>query len=240
MEPEMTPHIIYDWKCPKCGCRCSGDEERAHPKDYPPPPYYCPRCQDQTELVVDRPQMGQSNAATLSNARKAQEALKRLESDTMTTYWKCPKCDRTETGESVCLEGQNDFHVCTACAGDTKGVITMLQVNKDGTPYKSILVRRIEQLQKQLELHKAPAPPPPHAGGWVCPVCGRGMAPWADSCPCKAMFPPAPPPWTCSKGSGDPLPDCGPVVICHTSGPETQTIYEDKHLGATPDLPERP
>lgn len=21
--------------------------------------------------------------------------------------------------------------------------------------------------------------------GWICPVCGRGMAPWASSCPCQ-------------------------------------------------------
>jgi hypothetical protein len=21
--------------------------------------------------------------------------------------------------------------------------------------------------------------------GWICPVCGRGMAPWVDYCPCQ-------------------------------------------------------
>lgn len=21
--------------------------------------------------------------------------------------------------------------------------------------------------------------------GWICPVCGRGLAPWVDVCPCK-------------------------------------------------------
>jgi hypothetical protein len=21
--------------------------------------------------------------------------------------------------------------------------------------------------------------------GWICPVCGRGLAPWMDCCPCK-------------------------------------------------------
>ena len=21
--------------------------------------------------------------------------------------------------------------------------------------------------------------------GWICPVCGRGVAPWTDYCPCK-------------------------------------------------------
>ena len=21
--------------------------------------------------------------------------------------------------------------------------------------------------------------------GWICPVCGRGVAPWADVCPCR-------------------------------------------------------
>lgn len=24
--------------------------------------------------------------------------------------------------------------------------------------------------------------------GWICPVCGRGMSPWADSCPCQSSF----------------------------------------------------
>ena len=23
--------------------------------------------------------------------------------------------------------------------------------------------------------------------GWTCPVCGRGMAPWATSCPCVGI-----------------------------------------------------
>lgn len=22
--------------------------------------------------------------------------------------------------------------------------------------------------------------------GWICPVCGRGVAPWVDYCPCRA------------------------------------------------------
>ena len=21
--------------------------------------------------------------------------------------------------------------------------------------------------------------------GWICPVCGKGVAPWASTCPCK-------------------------------------------------------
>lgn len=24
--------------------------------------------------------------------------------------------------------------------------------------------------------------------GWVCPVCGRGLAPWVSSCPCRSDF----------------------------------------------------
>ena len=24
--------------------------------------------------------------------------------------------------------------------------------------------------------------------GWICPVCGRGLAPWADYCPCQSDF----------------------------------------------------
>ena len=32
--------------------------------------------------------------------------------------------------------------------------------------------------------------PFPHEGfgeqrGWICPVCGRGVAPWVDYCPCQ-------------------------------------------------------
>lgn len=31
--------------------------------------------------------------------------------------------------------------------------------------------------------------PMPHSfgkqGGWICPVCGRGLAPWVDYCPCQ-------------------------------------------------------
>lgn len=24
--------------------------------------------------------------------------------------------------------------------------------------------------------------------GWICPVCGRGVAPWVDYCPCQSDF----------------------------------------------------
>lgn len=24
--------------------------------------------------------------------------------------------------------------------------------------------------------------------GWICPVCGRGVAPWVDYCPCQSNF----------------------------------------------------
>ena len=24
--------------------------------------------------------------------------------------------------------------------------------------------------------------------GWICPVCGRGVAPWVDVCPCQSDF----------------------------------------------------
>lgn len=31
---------------------------------------------------------------------------------------------------------------------------------------------------------------PPHQSfvkrGWVCPLCGRGVSPWIDFCPCKS------------------------------------------------------
>jgi hypothetical protein len=33
----------------------------------------------------------------------------------------------------------------------------------------------------------------PHEGfgeqkGWICPVCGRGVAPWTSFCPCQSDF----------------------------------------------------
>lgn len=24
--------------------------------------------------------------------------------------------------------------------------------------------------------------------GWICPVCGRGVAPWVDTCPCQGNW----------------------------------------------------
>ena len=27
----------------------------------------------------------------------------------------------------------------------------------------------------------------PQISGWVCPVCGRGLSPYTQSCPCKGM-----------------------------------------------------
>lgn len=23
--------------------------------------------------------------------------------------------------------------------------------------------------------------------GWICPICGKGVSPWRDNCPCKDM-----------------------------------------------------
>lgn len=31
--------------------------------------------------------------------------------------------------------------------------------------------------------------------GWICPVCGRGVAPWASSCPCQSD-------WKITYGTG--------------------------------------
>lgn len=31
--------------------------------------------------------------------------------------------------------------------------------------------------------------------GWICPVCGRGVAPWADYCPCQSD-------WKITYGTG--------------------------------------
>ena len=32
-----------------------------------------------------------------------------------------------------------------------------------------------------------PEPPKQYAEGWVCPVCGRGNAPWARECTCYIL-----------------------------------------------------
>jgi predicted RNA-binding Zn-ribbon protein involved in translation (DUF1610 family) len=31
--------------------------------------------------------------------------------------------------------------------------------------------------------------------GWICPVCGRGLAPWVDYCPCQSD-------WKITYGTG--------------------------------------
>ena len=38
--------------------------------------------------------------------------------------------------------------------------------------------------------------------GWICPVCGRGVAPWADYCPCQGN-------WEITYGTGISLIVCG-------------------------------
>jgi uncharacterized OB-fold protein len=62
--------------------------------------------------------------------------------------------------------------------------------------------------------------------GWVCPKCGRVLAPWVSECPCgpttqyfpgpgttvtPVTIPPAP---TVPYYTGDPLPDQLPKVTC--------------------------
>lgn len=36
-----------------------------------------------------------------------------------------------------------------------------------------------------------PAPAPSGPVGWVCPVCGRGMSPFATQCPCRGWSVPS-------------------------------------------------
>ena len=37
---------------------------------------------------------------------------------------------------------------------------------------------------KKLDDSRTTAPIAPQGAGWICPVCGRGNAPWSPSCPC--------------------------------------------------------
>ena len=47
-------------------------------------------------------------------------------------------------------------------------------------PKPSPLIKRL------LESTTQPCPP---STGWVCPVCSKGVAPWAPTCPCKDKKP---------------------------------------------------
>lgn len=53
-----------------------------------------------------------------------------------------------------------------------------------------------------------PEPEPAPAGGlvgWICPVCGRGLSPYTDSCPCVVN-------WEITYGTGTPLPQQGETI----------------------------
>lgn len=41
-----------------------------------------------------------------------------------------------------------------------------------------------EELEKEIG-----APLPALNPGWICPVCGRGVAPWMQTCPCQPATP---------------------------------------------------
>lgn len=52
--------------------------------------------------------------------------------------------------------------------------------------------------------------------GWICPKCGRGNAPWKESCDCVNPIPHWPIPWYSPQEpskTGDPLPPL-PYTIC--------------------------
>ena len=41
--------------------------------------------------------------------------------------------------------------------------------------------------------------------GWICPVCGRGLSPYTDSCPCVVN-------WEITCGTGTAVPQHGEVI----------------------------
>ena len=54
-------------------------------------------------------------------------------------------------------------------------------------------------------------PAPPNFGkleGWICPVCGRGVAPGVSFCPCKV-------------GKNDNIVTCGPTITVATTNPNS-------------------
>ena len=58
--------------------------------------------------------------------------------------------------------------------------------------------------------------------GWVCPVCGKANAPWANQCTCKGKLP-APYEPTCNTGT----PSVLPILATHLTPEEYQKAIED-------------
>ena len=58
--------------------------------------------------------------------------------------------------------------------------------------------------------------------GWVCPVCGKVNAPWANQCTCKGKLP-APYEPTCNTGT----PSVSPILATHLTPEEFHKAIED-------------
>ena len=49
---------------------------------------------------------------------------------------------------------------------------------------------RLKELKEELKKGKEIPPSPPitfYNYGWICPVCGRGNAPYTQTCPCVSV-----------------------------------------------------
>lgn len=69
-------------------------------------------------------------------------------------------------------------------------------------------------------VHCSPASAGSVPTGWVCPKCGRALAPWVMECNCHIRFeivPPTPTKWEPERPyTGDPLPGQEPTTVCGT------------------------
>ena len=57
--------------------------------------------------------------------------------------------------------------------------------------YISDIEKRIKSMSvqimdgRQIDTSKSFTINPPTQTGWVCPICGAGLAPWVSRCPCQ-------------------------------------------------------
>lgn len=58
--------------------------------------------------------------------------------------------------------------------------------------------------------------------GWICPVCGRGLSPYTNSCPCTVK-------WEITCGTGTPLPLSGITICQDTPTANFKPPREDKY-----------
>ena len=70
--------------------------------------------------------------------------------------------------------------------------------------------------------------PAPTGGlmGWICPVCGRGLSPYTDSCPCVVN-------WEITCGTGTAVPQHG-EIISHIHQVYQDNVSANTYSNTTP------